>query len=1253
MTLDSGSQQTTTPDTQAPGITSGSIATNGEDASTGLAAASVETVIEDTGSGFSYGSLTYRSDLASDQQTTVLLDKQNLVDGDNNSGQYTSSTTFHENAANGQWSLSHGYLRDETGNQISVDSAWLVENGLSDLASFQLTSSNPDISDPVLSKVNLGTAVRDSATGQFYIPVSIEASDNLSGISSGHFTLRESTSGQGETAWLDSLIGSGTSSDPYRSQFTLSEYAAAGSWAISDGRLYDAAGNNAYYSTTELQALAGTKKVTITNPNEDVSDPVLQAIQLVTSTTDNATGRALITLELDIDEQNSGFSHGQVYLDKIGGGGSFNTYIDKSNLISGTLHGTGGLYRVSALAPEGYSDGDWEISRIWLNDQAGNYLDASEIDTPSILANLKTAGQVVTTIPLAAATGGIPYQEYLSDLEAPEIDPDSLTLNYVPDSSRSGKGGTLFVDMRAWDDVSGVNYISLKFKSESGESYTYNIDNAWSSLNLGNLDAEHNPTDEPLRGDTLNGWFRGSTSIGQYATSGTWMLTSASITDLAGNSTSIYEDRSTSGNGYFGDETSDDGFEAWGFDPNTLSFTVSNTTPDTDAPDFSNLSLSNNSVNSSNLNSYGQLNLPFTVTTTDDLSGVESVQLKYRGPNDAYAWGNASFNWGQGAILGDSRSGSITGSLSLSTYNGALESGDYEFASIFITDRAGNRTAYSDASISGGGYFGDSSTVGSSGSDSLSDKLTSLGLNASDLAFTYTHTATGGGTTTDTTAPTISAIQAWPYQTNKPAAIGLGDQQNALPIRVSATDASGISNISLGFRNSLYGDSWSTNLWLSDRNMTQGSTIRDGVFEGSILLNEYAQEGRWKLDHIEASDIAGNRQNFWGLHNTTSSGALTQEALDQRTAIAALGLDIESLSFVAGDFVEPEKASATQGSQISFDVYGMNQHADTTLYWSANIIGSANKASGTVSLDGLKQGTFTLDTSELGSFNSDKKVFIDLWQDANRYERVGEAASFMLKAPVITGGGGGGGGGGTPSTPTAPIAPPPVQPPAAPPVAAQPLPEAAVEVLQEIFVDPKGAPPTTEQWTELASAVTSQLTDLVAAGRLTETSAGVLEALADGSMIDDATQTSKKGIPVKIGDDTDDVITGNAGKGVLAGGAGADAFAFIEQDRFGKRGSDRITDFNPDEGDKIVISPASFPGLEQFKFASINGRDGLKKALRSKATVIYIEETGELYYNGKPGKNGKGAGGLFAVLNDRPQIGSDSFDILDPSTLLG
>jgi hypothetical protein len=162
MTLDSGNQQTITPDTQAPELTSGSIATNGQNASTGLAAASVEATIEDNGSGLDWGRLTYTSSLAPDQTVSIDISDRNLVDGNNNSGQYTSSNTFHKNAANGTWNLTQAEFHDETGKWSILDNtnlnSWITENGFTSLASFNLASSSPDTVDPVLSKVILGGA---------------------------------------------------------------------------------------------------------------------------------------------------------------------------------------------------------------------------------------------------------------------------------------------------------------------------------------------------------------------------------------------------------------------------------------------------------------------------------------------------------------------------------------------------------------------------------------------------------------------------------------------------------------------------------------------------------------------------------------------------------------------------------------------------------------------------------------------------------------------------------------------------------------------------------------------------------------------------------------------------------------------------------------------------------------------------------------------------------------------------------------
>jgi hypothetical protein len=64
-----------------------------------------------------------------------------------------------------------------------------------------------------------------------------------------------------------------------------------------------------------------------------------------------------------------------------------------------------------------------------------------------------------------------------------------------------------------------------------------------------------------------------------------------------------------------------------------------------------------------------------------------------------------------------------------------------------------------------------------------------------------------------------------------------------------------------------------------------------------------------------------------------------------------------------------------------------------------------------------------------------------------------------------------------------------------------------------------------------------------------------------------------------IGTASDDTIAAGKGADKLTGDSGADQFVFNTPDQFGKKGADIITDFNPGQGDQIVISPNALPGL--------------------------------------------------------------------------
>ena len=130
------------------------------------------------------------------------------------------------------------------------------------------------------------------------------------------------------------------------------------------------------------------------------------------------------------------------------------------------------------------------------------------------------------------------------------------------------------------------------------------------------------------------------------------------------------------------------------------------------------------------------------------------------------------------------------------------------------------------------------------------------------------------------------------------------------------------------------------------------------------------------------------------------------------------------------------------------------------------------------------------------------------------------------------------------------------------------------------------------------------------------------------------------------GSASEDVLGAGKGADKLTGGDAADQFVFNTRDRFGKRGADTITDFNPSQGDKLVLSPDALPGLSDPELTTVTSKKALKAAQKSAATLIYYEPLGQLFYdqNGSSKKFGKG--GLFAILSGAPALSTDDLGLL-------
>ena len=121
----------------------------------------------------------------------------------------------------------------------------------------------------------------------------------------------------------------------------------------------------------------------------------------------------------------------------------------------------------------------------------------------------------------------------------------------------------------------------------------------------------------------------------------------------------------------------------------------------------------------------------------------------------------------------------------------------------------------------------------------------------------------------------------------------------------------------------------------------------------------------------------------------------------------------------------------------------------------------------------------------------------------------------------------------------------------------------------------------------------------------------------------------------------DDIIGAGSGADQMKGGRGADDFywGFDFSVSYGKKKADRVTDFKTGQGDQIVLDVDAFGGFGvSFTFSVASNTKELRQASRAGADLIYFEAKGFLYFDQNEEGKGYGDGGVFAVLNKKPEL---------------
>ena len=117
------------------------------------------------------------------------------------------------------------------------------------------------------------------------------------------------------------------------------------------------------------------------------------------------------------------------------------------------------------------------------------------------------------------------------------------------------------------------------------------------------------------------------------------------------------------------------------------------------------------------------------------------------------------------------------------------------------------------------------------------------------------------------------------------------------------------------------------------------------------------------------------------------------------------------------------------------------------------------------------------------------------------------------------------------------------------------------------------------------------------------------------------------------------IVKGNTNADALTGRTKvADSLTFAHSPSFGASSADRITNFNPKEKDKLQIQLSQFGADAAGTFKVAKNAKALTKALASTTDFVYLQPSGELYYNENGAAAGFGIGGVFAVIGGNPVI---------------
>jgi hypothetical protein len=386
-------------DTTSPQIAGVTITPTAINTTTSPANVTVNLHITDDLSGFNYGYYYFRK--PSGNLVSAFIGSR--ISGTATDGVYQAVLTVPAYSEPGTWIPGQCVVYDVTGNSRLYDGTELTGLGASDVT----VTSVLDNTGPTVTGASFLTTI-DTTSGPVTLTVTVNATDDLSGLNFGYYYFR-APSGTQVSAGLSRI-----SSTQLRGTITFPQFSQPGTWASAHCVLYDVAGNSNNTSEEDLAA-AGAPSLTVISV-QDVNPPSLISFDYSPKAIDVAQSSKNVTVTVHASDDLSGAYRGYVY---------FYSPSSAQNVIPALFYASGSASNVTltttATFPQFSETGLWKVNGIVVFDHTEKVLQLSTSDL--IAAGFPTVLQVssglTTDSVTAAANSTITLYGYLNNAGSP------------------------------------------------------------------------------------------------------------------------------------------------------------------------------------------------------------------------------------------------------------------------------------------------------------------------------------------------------------------------------------------------------------------------------------------------------------------------------------------------------------------------------------------------------------------------------------------------------------------------------------------------------------------------------------------------------------------------------------------------------------------------------------------------------------------------------------------------------------------